>query len=81
MTPADARTLLARLLRSVAPEIDLTGLPDDMLLQDELDIDSMDFLNLVTALHDQTGIAVPERDYPELATLGGFVAYVARVVP
>jgi acyl carrier protein len=37
---------------------------------------SVDFLNLVTALHDETGIEVPERDYPRLATLDGFVAYV-----
>ena len=36
----------------------------------------MDFLNLVTALHDETGIDVPERDYPQLASVDGFVAYV-----
>jgi acyl carrier protein len=40
------------------------------------DIDSMDFLNLVTALHDETGIDVPERDYPQVATIDGFVAYL-----
>ncbi len=37
----------------------------------------MDFLNLVAALHEETGIDVPERDYPSLATVAGFVAYVA----
>ena len=38
----------------------------------------MDFLNLVTALHDETGIDVPERDYPQLASIDGFVTYVAN---
>ena len=47
-------------------------------MQDELDLDSMDFLNLVTALHNETGIDVPERDYPRLSTIDGFVAYVAQ---
>jgi acyl carrier protein len=37
----------------------------------------MDFLNLVTALHEETGIDVPERDYPLVATIDGFVTYVA----
>ena len=41
-----------------------------------MDLDSMDFLNLVTALHEETGIDVPERDYPQLSTLAGFVSYV-----
>ena len=38
----------------------------------------MDFLNLVTALHEATGIEVPERDYPQLNTIDGFVGYIAR---
>jgi acyl carrier protein len=37
----------------------------------------MDFLNLVTALYDETGIDVPERDYPLIATVDGFAGYVA----
>jgi acyl carrier protein len=72
----DARTLLARLLRGIAPEVDLADADPHALLQEALDLDSMDFLNLVTALHDERGIEVPERDYPRLATLDGFIAYV-----
>ena len=37
----------------------------------------MDFLNLVTAVHDETGIDIPERDYPQLGSLDGFADYVA----
>jgi acyl carrier protein len=74
--PDDARALLTRLLAGIAPEADLTDIEPDALLQDELDLDSMDFLNLITALHDETRIDVPERDYAQLATVNGFVAYV-----
>lgn len=77
MTPIEARALVARLVHRVAPELDLAGVADDALWQDELDLDSIDFLALVTGLHAETGIDVPERRFPELATVGGFVAYVA----
>jgi acyl carrier protein len=72
----DPRALLAGLLRRIAPEVDLDDVDPDADLQDEVDLDSMDFLNLVTALHEATGIDVPERDYPALSTVNGFVAYV-----
>lgn len=77
MSPDEARALLARLLREIAPEADLSLVDPREPLQAELDLDSMDFLNLVTALHDEAGIDVPERDYPRLSSLDGFVAYVA----
>jgi acyl carrier protein len=74
----DARELLARLLATIAPEVDLTGTDPQASMQDELDLDSMDFLHLATALHNETGIDVPERDYPQLSTIDGFVDFVAR---
>jgi acyl carrier protein len=43
---------------------------------EQLDIDSMDFLNLIVALHERTGIEIPERDYPKLSTLDAAVAYL-----
>jgi acyl carrier protein len=72
----EARTLLSHLLHGIAPEVDLADADPHALLQEALDLDSMDFLNLVTALHDETGIDVPEREYPRLATIEGFVAYI-----
>ncbi len=78
MNTQDARALIARLLHRIAPEIDLDEVNPDAPMQDAMDLDSMDFLNLVTALHEETGIDVPERDYPRLATLSGFIAYVAE---
>lgn len=76
MSPDDARSLLARLLRGIAPEVDLAEIDPTEALQEAAELDSMDFLNLVGALYDETGIDVPERDYPAIATIDGFVAYV-----
>jgi acyl carrier protein len=77
----DAEALLGRLLHDIAPEVDLGEVDPDAMLQDEADLDSMDFLNLVTALSEQTGIEVPERDYPRLATIDGFVDYLVAAPP
>lgn len=77
MNTDDAHALTGRLIHRIAPEVNLGEVDCDAPLQEAMDLDSMDFLNLVTALHEETGIDVPERDYPRLSTLGGFVAYVA----
>lgn len=77
MNTTEARALFDRLLRRIAPEIDAATLSPETRLQDDAELDSMDFLNLVTALHDETGIEVPERDYAHLASVQGFVTYVA----
>ena len=81
MTPDDARALLARLLRGIAPEIDLDAIDPAIPLPEAAELDSMDLLNLVNALYDETGIDVPERDYPRIATIDGFVAYVTTAGP
>jgi acyl carrier protein len=81
MTTDDARSLLADLLRKIAPEVDLAEVDPAVPLREEIDLDSMDFLNLVTALHERTGIDVPERDYPALDTVDGFVAYLVAAAP
>ena len=81
MNHDDARALLARLLARIAPEVDVASEPDDTALQDDLGLDSMDVLNLMTALHDETGLDVPERDYPRLATIGAFATYVSEATP
>jgi acyl carrier protein len=69
MTDAEIRLAVLEELTSVAPDIDAEDVgPDDDLMQD-LEIDSMDFLNLVSALHKRLGVDVPEADYPSLATI------------
>jgi acyl carrier protein len=72
----DALTTIASALHGVAPEADLGAIDPTGSLQEELDLDSMDFLNLVVAIDERTGIEIPERDYPKVASLDGLVAYL-----
>ena len=78
MTEDEIRSIVFRALSDVAPEADPAELEPDVPLRDQLDIDSMDFLNFVIALDKELGVAVPETDYPKLATLDGCVAYLAE---
>jgi acyl carrier protein len=79
VNPAETRALLARLLHGIAPEVDLDTIDPAAPLQEEAELDSMDFLNLVNALYDETGIEIPERDYARVATIDGFVDYVSAL--
>jgi len=65
-------------LGRIAPEIDAKQLDPDAELREECDIDSMDFLNLVTALSERLKIEIPETDYPSLATLHQAAVYLAQ---
>jgi acyl carrier protein len=76
MTKDEATALLAATLHEIAPEVDFGAIDPDMPLQEAADIDSVDFLSLVTTIHDQAGIEIPDRDYPRLATLKLFVSYL-----
>lgn len=78
MTTAEIRTLVLHALGRVAPEADVGALDASVPFRDQLDLDSMDFLNFVIALHEASGVDVPEADYAELATLAGCVAYLDR---
>lgn len=76
MTKDQATALLAATLGEVAPEVDLGAVDPDLPLQEVAGLDSMDFLTLMAAIHDRTGIEIPPRDYPKLATLRMFVSYL-----
>lgn len=77
MTRDELRASVLRVLGDIAPESDLSALRGDRELRDELDLDSMDLLNAVIALHHALGVDIPEADYGRLATLDGAVAYLA----
>lgn len=78
MTPDEIRALALNLLGSIAPEANLAALGEDEGLREALDLDSMDFLNFVVALHKATGIDIPEADYRQLATLAGIQRYLGN---
>ena len=76
MTREDIRGKVITALTRVAPEIDAAAIDADAPLRRTYDLDSMDFLNFVIALHKTLGIAVPEQDYPQLATVNGAIEYL-----
>jgi acyl carrier protein len=76
MNQQELRDVVIRALTDVAPDIDPAMIDPVTDLTEQLDIDSMDFLNIVVAVHKQTGIEIPERDYPKLLTLDDAVAYL-----
>lgn len=81
MNEEQARDAILASLSEVAPEADLAGLEPDVPLAEQLDLDSIDFLSAIVALDERTGVEVPERDYPRLATLGDAVSYLVRAEP
>jgi acyl carrier protein len=76
MKDFDIRAVVREELGNIAPEIDMNLVDPSANLRDALDIDSMDFLNFVTALHHRLGIDIPEIDYPKLNTLNEAVNYL-----
>ena len=78
MNKAEAKALIFELLLEIAPEAELDRLPGNAQMRDELDLDSMDFLDFIAAVHERTGIDIPEAEYGRLATLDDAVAYLAR---
>jgi acyl carrier protein len=81
MTPEQARAHVATVFRQIAPEVDLASLEPDMDLREQVDVDSMDFLNALIALEERTGIAIPEEDYELVDTLTKLTKYLVERDP
>ena len=82
MTDDEIRALVLEALAGVAPEADLAHLDPREDLREQLEIDSMDLLNLAIGVQRRTGVEIPEADYPKLATLDSAVAYLeTRLAP
>lgn len=64
-------------IESIAPEADVHLIRPDQPLRQQVELDSMDWLNVIAGLHDRLSIAIPEADYGRLATLDSIVAYAA----
>ena len=73
----DIRKLVHDELNNIAPEIDMATVDPKTDLREAIDIDSMDFLNFITAIHRRLGLDIPEEDYAKLITLDGAIAYIA----
>ena len=79
MTPDQIRTILLEEIGNIAPEAELATLRPDADLREELDIDSISFLNLMIAVGQRLGVNVPEKDYARLGTLAGATDYLAKL--
>jgi acyl carrier protein len=76
MSEQEMKRAVLEVLATVAPEADSSVIDPDESFQDQLDIDSIDFLNFVMGLYQRTGVDVPERDYPKVASLNACVSYL-----
>jgi len=76
MTPADIRTEIISILEDIAPDEDLSNLRDDVPFRDQMELDSMDFLDIVMELRKRHRVQIPEEHYKELASMASTVKYL-----
>jgi acyl carrier protein len=77
MKPDEIRPLVIAELSRIAPELEEGELKPDRPLRDQVDLDSMDWLNFLVALHERFKVEIPESDYRRLGTLDGIAAYLS----
>jgi acyl carrier protein len=76
MTAAQIKEALLAILEDIAPEADFDQIAPGEDVREALDIDSFDFLNVLIALNEQTGVEIPEADYGQLISINDIVTYV-----
>jgi len=76
MNEADIRDTVVDVLRGIAPEVEPTDLVAAQPLREQVDLDSMDWLNFLIALHEKLRVEIPEADYARLVTMDDVVAYL-----
>ena len=76
MTAAEIRSEVLDILSDIAPDEDLSGLKDDVNFREQMELDSMDFLDIVMELRKRHRVQVPEDDYVHLASMSTTVAYL-----
>lgn len=76
MTKDECRKLVIDIIADIAPDEDLTTVKPEVRLRDQLQLDSMDFLDIVMELRKRHGIEVPEADYMQLASLDSCAEYL-----
>jgi acyl carrier protein len=77
MIEAEIKQVVHDALSNIAPEVDVTTIDPGKNLRDQIDIDSVDFLNFVIGLHKELNVDIPDADVAKLATLNGCVTYLS----
>jgi acyl carrier protein len=80
MTQDEVRSAVLEIIEFIAPDEDLTELKGDVRLRDQIDLDSMDFLDIIMELRKRYKVQVPEEDYMELSNLDGCVTYLTPLM-
>jgi acyl carrier protein len=75
-TPDEVKKIVLAIIADIAPDEDLGNVKPEVRLREQLELDSMDFLDIVMELRKKYGIEVPEADYPKLATLDSCAEYL-----
>jgi acyl carrier protein len=73
---SDIRGEILSVLTAIAPEVEPEDIEDDVLLRDQIDLDSMDWLNFLVGIHKRLNVDIPEADYASLRTLADVMNYV-----
>lgn len=77
MNEQNARAAVHAAIGKVAPDVDMADVDEDSRLRQDLELDSLDFLRLVETIDTDTGVDIPERDYPVVTTVKGLIDYLA----
>lgn len=80
MTPAEIRDEVLEILSDIAPDEDLGEIKDDVAFREQLELDSMDFLDIVMELRKRHRVQIPEEDYGELASMDSTVSYLTPLM-
>ena len=76
MTAAEIKEAVLNILSDIAPDEDLGELKEDVAFRDQMELDSMDFLDIVMELRKRYRVQIPEEDYLELASMASTVKYL-----
>jgi acyl carrier protein len=80
MIATEIKQAVIDILSDIAPDEDLSDLKEDVAFRDQLDLDSMDFLDIVMELRKRYRIQIPEEDYAELASMSSTVKYLEPIM-
>lgn len=81
MQPTELRNTVHAILKSIAPEIEPAELDAAAPLRDQIDLDSMDYLNFIVGMHEKLKVEIPETDYQRLVSLDDIVNYLLEKLP
>jgi acyl carrier protein len=76
MAPSEIRQVILNILERIAPDEDLSNLEDDKAFREQMELDSMDFLDIVMELRKQYRVQIPEEDYGHLVSMNSTVDYL-----